>query len=106
MRSRWNVGVVEHYAKSECLCPQRRRRADTAEPDKPESLHAKPAHFCGDIDCPAKLLRLRIERKKLAVKRKGESERMIGDFLGTVVGHIANRNSGCGCGLEINAIET
>ena len=105
MRAARHVGIEKDRAEPHRLCAQGGGGADAAQAENAEGLRAQAAHLGGGFDFPTEAFGLRIEWEELAVEREREGDSVVGDFLGAVVGHVADRDSGLRGGADVDGVE-
>ena len=105
MRAARHVGIEKDRAEPHRLCAQGGGGADAAQAENAEGLRAQAAHLGGGFDFPTEAFGLRVEREELAVEREGEGDSVVGDFLGAVVGYVADRDSGLRGSGDVDGVE-
>ena len=84
------VRIIEHHVQSQWLGPQGRCRADPAAADQPQRLAPQPGSSDGRLVVPGARADCLVARHQPANQGQQEHDRVVGDFLGSVVGHVAH----------------
>ncbi len=98
--------IVKDYAEAKRFGAEGGGSTDTPQTDDSESLSAQPAHFGRDVDFPAELFGFEVEGEKLSIESEGEGEGVVGDLLGTVIGHVADGDACLGGSGDVDRIKT
>ncbi|MFT5468421.1 MAG: hypothetical protein ACI8UO_003530 [Verrucomicrobiales bacterium] len=108
VQSVWHVRIIENDIESKTLRSDRRRRADPPATDDPENPTAQSRDRSGLIHVPIanSTLKPAVEKMRSASEGQGHGQGGIGDFLGSVIRHVANRNPVLSRRLDVHSIVT
>ena len=98
------VGVVKDDVEPQRLGSQGGRRPDPAAADHAEGLAAQPRSTSGAAIIPGSRPDRLVRRHQPAHDRQQEHDRMIGDFLGAVIGNVADDHAVPRRGLDVDVV--
>ena len=98
------VGVVEDDVEPQGLGAEGRRRADPAAADDPEGLAAQAGRAQGGPVVPGPRPDRLVRRQQPPRQGQQEHDRVVGDLLRAVVGHVADDHAVAGRGIQVDVV--